>query len=515
MKIILLILALFLGSIIFINPIRETPIDDDWAYAQMVTHFIQTGEYQLHPWAAANHPFQTVWGSLFTLALGDSFSSLRLSTLVLVFLGLIAFYKLARELEISRNVSGLLTVCLLACPLFLKFSFSFMTDIPFLMMLIIATLFYYLAFSKKSIPLALIASVFASFTILTRQVGVALLVAVGLFSLFQFSWKKNLALMLLPTLAILWQAYGVFFNPNWGMVLNKARWLVYVSDPANLFATWLIRPAYILIYLTVFCLPLLPAALIYLRKKTPLINISLSSNYILLSLIVGHLSRWKYVFTFPYLPWAFGDLFPQGSLIRPAVTVLILSGSAVLGGLFVSLRSQLGKLGLISLIILCLLFYTLIYNGFGDEYLLVFVPFVLLYLGFFLQKVLATKLLFSLTLFIAIVYFGGSAILVRNNLAREEAVWQGCEQLRLSGIPVMDIYCGFTWTSYYSFNDYLEDTRGKKLTDFTDFFSRYMPNRFKAAKYTVVVSPNELDKNWFLSGRSGPVYIMKKNDQAL
>ena len=149
MKIVLLILALLLGSVFLINPIRETPVDDDWAYALTVNHFLKAGQYELHPWAAANFPFQTAWGALFSSVFGFSFSTLRLSTLVLVFLGLIAMYRLARVLKINRNVSGLLVLVLLACPLFLKFSFSFMTDIPFLMMMIISTLFYCLAFSKK------------------------------------------------------------------------------------------------------------------------------------------------------------------------------------------------------------------------------------------------------------------------------------------------------------------------------------------------------------------------------
>src|SRR5579872_5021438 len=83
------VLALYLVTVALINPLRECPVIDDWAYAKTVWHFVNTGEYKLHPWLSANIPFQTLWGSLFCRALGNTFSALRLSTIVLAVVGLI------------------------------------------------------------------------------------------------------------------------------------------------------------------------------------------------------------------------------------------------------------------------------------------------------------------------------------------------------------------------------------------------------------------------------------------
>ena len=66
-----------------VNPFREMPYDDDWAFSETVKHFLDTGQYCLNEWLAPNMPFQTMWGALFCLPFGYSFSALRISTIVL------------------------------------------------------------------------------------------------------------------------------------------------------------------------------------------------------------------------------------------------------------------------------------------------------------------------------------------------------------------------------------------------------------------------------------------------
>src|SRR4051794_11178979 len=79
--------GLVLLTICLLDPRREMPLEDDWAYALTVDHLVQTGNYQLHPWLSANMPFQAFWGAMFTLGLGSGFGSLRISTLVLSMAG--------------------------------------------------------------------------------------------------------------------------------------------------------------------------------------------------------------------------------------------------------------------------------------------------------------------------------------------------------------------------------------------------------------------------------------------
>src|SRR5215211_4760662 len=84
-----MLLIAFTTIVIFINPIREMPTGDDWAYALTVRHLVETGEYRLHDWSAANMPTQVYWGAMLSNVFGFSFSILRMSTLSLFLLGTI------------------------------------------------------------------------------------------------------------------------------------------------------------------------------------------------------------------------------------------------------------------------------------------------------------------------------------------------------------------------------------------------------------------------------------------
>ena len=62
----------------------------------------------------------------------DSYVTLRLSTVALTVIGLIAFRALAREHGLSGRAANLATFCLASSSLFFRMSLTFQTDIPFL-----------------------------------------------------------------------------------------------------------------------------------------------------------------------------------------------------------------------------------------------------------------------------------------------------------------------------------------------------------------------------------------------
>ncbi len=147
----LVVLSSYLFILIFINPLRAGITDyDDWAYALSVRHLLETGRYYQHDYASANMPFQIYWGAAFASVFGYSLAILRASTLVMMTAGLVAFYFLAREHGLGPVPAALLVLGLMASPLILRLSFTFMTDIPFLSCLIIALLLYTRAIRLRS-----------------------------------------------------------------------------------------------------------------------------------------------------------------------------------------------------------------------------------------------------------------------------------------------------------------------------------------------------------------------------
>ena len=151
------------------------PYDDDWAFSETVKHLLDTGQYRLNAWLAPNMPFQTVWGALFCLPGGYSFSALRVSTLVLFVIGLVAFRALALEHDLKRGTANLLTLCLASSPLVFKLSLTYLSDVPFLATTIVAVLFYTRALRGGRWLDWLVAATAASATIFIRQFGMAIL----------------------------------------------------------------------------------------------------------------------------------------------------------------------------------------------------------------------------------------------------------------------------------------------------------------------------------------------------
>ena len=76
---------------------------------------------------------------------------------------------------VENDQAGVLALALFASPLVFRFSFNFMTDVPFLVSLIVALLIYSQAIRRESAPLMVLASIAAAASVLTRQFGVVLI----------------------------------------------------------------------------------------------------------------------------------------------------------------------------------------------------------------------------------------------------------------------------------------------------------------------------------------------------
>src|SRR6266478_1325927 len=68
------------------------PLIDDWLYAWSVDHFLQTGTLRILEWSGHYPLAQILWGAVCSKLFGFSFDVLRLSTLILSWAGLVAFF---------------------------------------------------------------------------------------------------------------------------------------------------------------------------------------------------------------------------------------------------------------------------------------------------------------------------------------------------------------------------------------------------------------------------------------
>ena len=86
--------------------------------------------------------FHAYWGALFGAALGYSFTALTLANLTMSFLGALALYVLLRRLGFGAGLSGLGAALLALNPYYLLLSYSFMTEITFVALLLMASVAY-------------------------------------------------------------------------------------------------------------------------------------------------------------------------------------------------------------------------------------------------------------------------------------------------------------------------------------------------------------------------------------
>jgi 4-amino-4-deoxy-L-arabinose transferase-like glycosyltransferase len=244
---------------------------DDWAYGLTVRHLLQTGEYRLHDWAAANMPTQIYWGALLAEAFGYSFTILRFSTLFLLLGGLTALYYLLRDFGTGDWEASLLSLTVFSSPVVLFQSFTFQTDVQFLAWIILALWLYSRGLRKQNYVIMALASIAAFAAVGTRQFGAALVLGLcGTWLLCQQQRFRKAPLYLtgiaMPLLMTLWQiSYGV----NRSTFSQKVRLIEqseFVRDSTDFLLQLVWRPTAILQYLALFLLPLAPVLLTIVRN---------------------------------------------------------------------------------------------------------------------------------------------------------------------------------------------------------------------------------------------------------
>jgi len=134
--------AIWIITACIVNPSGNFPLNDDWAYALTVRHFIDSGDYRPLENTTMALVTNVIWGSLFCLSASFDFLVLRLSTLVAAFLGISGVYLFVREFRQSRRLALCAALVVEFNPIYFSLSFTFMTDVLFVTLCLWACLFF-------------------------------------------------------------------------------------------------------------------------------------------------------------------------------------------------------------------------------------------------------------------------------------------------------------------------------------------------------------------------------------
>jgi hypothetical protein len=201
----------WLLAVVLVNPSGDFPLNDDWAYATSVRALVEDGEFRLSHWTATNLLVQVLWGAIFCLPFGFSFTALRISTLVLGLAGILACYALLREARAGRKLALLGAWSLAANPIYFSLSFTFMSDVPFAAFAAGSSWLIVRGIRNNRLASTLLGLGLALAALLIRQVAFALLIAFGVAWLIQHSGSsraKHLGIAALPCICGLAVQFG-------------------------------------------------------------------------------------------------------------------------------------------------------------------------------------------------------------------------------------------------------------------------------------------------------------------
>jgi len=168
-----LIVSIWCISIIVVNPIGNFPLIDDWSFGRAVQRLLQSGDYRPE-WASMPLITNVLWGALFCLPGGFSFTALRLSTLLASLLALVGTYVLVRDLQQPRWLAVVITLTLGFNPIYYALSHTFMTDVPFTALAIWTSVFFARSLRNGSTFAMLLGTVLAIAATLSRQLALCI-----------------------------------------------------------------------------------------------------------------------------------------------------------------------------------------------------------------------------------------------------------------------------------------------------------------------------------------------------
>ena len=521
-------LAIALSAIVpllLLAPLHDTPFIDDWTYAWSVETLLRGGGLQRLDWSVHGNAFQVLWGALFCLPGGFSFTALRASTWALGTSGLIALYLMLRELGIDRRDALLGTATFGANPIVFTLSFTYMTDVPFIALATWSSLAMILALRRRSEAWLAAAALGAALAVGIRAVGVVLPVAMALTLLVAAGrWGRHprrVALAVLPLAAFAALAWWATTQVH------------VVTDLADVYNSPIQRVRYLS-----YSLRALPQSTLDALGSTSLLGLALSPLLLAgiqrrqiraslaaaaaLAALLGIAGLGDTAYKPPLAEdsvWALRELGPAESLV-PAyerigaepVTWLLVPAAVLFSGLAVAAvwrrrRVQPSEVflgltlaGQFGLVALLWLFY--------DRYTL---PLLVPALALVLMNQPVRRPAIALVGLAALASL--SLVGMRDHLAYDRAVWLGVDSLRRLGARDSEINAGYPvngWLQYAHPEQAPRDADGRPRVPWING-SKEDPLRYWVANQPVAGyrTLQEIPyRRWF--GRSGRIFVLER-----
>ena len=533
----ILLTIVWIITVILTDPLHDFPLNDDWAFSLTVKHLVEDGKYMPQEWLAIPFLTQALWGSLFCLPFGFSFSALTLSTLVLGLSGILVTYLIIAEVSGNRFLALLAGLLIATNPIYTNLSVGFMSDVHFYAFFTLSIYFYLLYYKTKKISSLISGAVFGVFATFIRQYGLA--VPLG-FMLFEIIYRKKIfhRNVLIHIFTIVLIGFALIIYDRWldttdqtptqywsidkitsiGMSINDIAWRIFT------------RIGSILLELGLWLFPFILAGFIssisLIRKNIKLLSIVLVILLFPLIRLIGTIPAGNTVFDFGLGPITTSDYFIKGfnrhdfsifwilNIIRPislagGIMLVLLAGikaNSLFQILFKEKKPnwdiQFGAAITAILIFLLCLVITIINSYYFDRYNIpLFILMIIIVLPLDLIRFKPPKWFYSVALVFLIGQFMFGIAANRFYLEWNRVRWRAARELINQGVPAKKIDGGFEFNFWHG-----EDVNKEK-------------GFWNPDNYDYIISFNELDGyqtikrypvSGSLSGKTYEILVLEK-----
>jgi hypothetical protein len=125
---ILLVIAIQILILVFVNPFRNIPVNDDYGYTLIAKNFAETNRFQYNGCNSSFLGFQIIYAGMLIKALGFPYIVTRLSTIPISISCLVLFYRIILQLKLDRKIAAIGGLFLALNPIFAVSGLTFMSD---------------------------------------------------------------------------------------------------------------------------------------------------------------------------------------------------------------------------------------------------------------------------------------------------------------------------------------------------------------------------------------------------
>jgi hypothetical protein len=294
---------------LIVHPSVELGINDDWSYIRSAQVLAQTGHIVYNGWAAPMLGWQLFLGAAFIKVFGFSFLVLRAVTILIATLTAFLFHRILVRCGVNEFNSSIGTLTLTLSPLFLPLTFSFMTDIGGLLVILLCLYGCLRALTAHSVRAILTWLCLASLSNVIggtiRQIAwLGVLVMVP--STFWLLRRRHPRLVL-AGISLLFASVGLIymslrwfaqqrFNVQAGLILGPISRQAIIHLAVNLFRVVLELPFFLLPVLLLFV-----PALRNTRRALQLVSVVASFAFLIFFVLQHQSPQLSKYCLFPYL----------------------------------------------------------------------------------------------------------------------------------------------------------------------------------------------------------------------